>query len=82
MAALTELGHYARVPVTIDVALDCGTRPLSEGLEWTEGTLIRSSRPAGDSVDIHAGGRRIGAGEIVAIEGIMGVRITSLRETA
>jgi flagellar motor switch/type III secretory pathway protein FliN len=82
MTPPTDLGPYSRVPVLIDVALDCGTRELAEVLEWSEGSLIRSVRPAGDSVDIHAGGRLIGSGEIVAIEGIMGVRITSLRDVA
>ncbi len=82
MAQDTDLGHFSKVPVTIDAALDCGALPLGSVLEWTEGSLIRSLRPAGDSVDIRAGGRLIGAGEIVAIEGTMGVRITSLREIA
>jgi flagellar motor switch protein FliN len=80
MAALEELGHFADVPMTIDVALDCGSLPLSRMVQLSAGTVIRSLRPAGDNVDIHAGGALIGYGEVVPLEGTMGVRITGLKE--
>ncbi len=80
MTPLEELGPFDRVPVTVEVALDCGSLPLGEISEWDEGSVIRSARPAGDNLEIRIGGRVVGSGEIVMIEGAVGVRITSLRE--
>ncbi len=82
MPSAMELGALSKVPVTVDVALDCGTYPLGEVSEWTEGSVIRSAHAAGDNLEIRIGGRFVGSGELVPIDGALALRITSLKEHA
>lgn len=67
--------------MTIEAALDCGKLSLQQILDLQEGMIIRSQRPAGDNVDLHVGGRLIGYGEMVVLDGVMGVRITTLKDS-
>lgn len=80
MTPLEQVGRLGSVPLTIDVAIECGTLNVARVLEFELDTVIRSSRPAGDNVDIRVGGRLIAYGEIVALDGMAGVRITQLKE--
>lgn len=79
---LDKAGHLAAVPLPIDVALDCGTLTVESILGLKPGNVVRSLRPAGDNVDIRISGMVVAYGEIVALEGITGVRITRLRENS
>ena len=80
MKPLERARHLAYVPLPIDVALDCGTLTVQSILSLKPGNVLRSQRPAGDNVDIRIGGRVVAFGEIVALEGVTGVRITRLQE--
>lgn len=75
-----KAGHLATVPMPIDVALDCGTLTVERILNLKPGCVIRSLRAAGDNIDVRIGGLVVAYGEIVALEGLTGVRITRLRE--
>jgi hypothetical protein len=44
------------------------------------GSVIGTSRSAGENIDIYIGGVLCGSGEIVVIENNLGVRITDFRE--
>jgi flagellar motor switch/type III secretory pathway protein FliN len=80
MTPLEHTGHLAAVPMPIDVALDCGTLTVERILTLEPGCVIRSLRSAGDNVDIRVSNLVIAYGEIVALEGLTGVRITRFRE--
>lgn len=80
MTPLEQVGRLGAVPLTIDVAIECGTLAVARVLEFEPDKVIRSLRPAGDNVDIHVGGRLVAYGEIVALDGMAGVRITQLKE--
>jgi flagellar motor switch protein FliN/FliY len=54
--------------------------PTRDVLEWDEGSLIETSRSAGENIDIYIGGVLCGSGEIVVIENTLGVRITDFRD--
>jgi flagellar motor switch/type III secretory pathway protein FliN len=82
MTSPADLGAFAKIPLTIDVALDCGTYPLGEVSGWTEGSVIRSAHAAGDNLEIRVGGKLVGSGELVPIEGSLALRITSLKGNA
>lgn len=82
MTPIEKLGALGTIPVHVEVALDCGALPLERILSLQEGSVVPSRRAAGDNVDLHIGGKLIGYGEIVALEGVMGVRITHLKETS
>ena len=77
--AIAPLGE---VPVEIEVELDRRMLTTREVLRLAEGSLIGTSRSAGENIDILAGGSLIGSGEIVIIEENFGVRITDFTEEA
>jgi len=80
MTALKEIGTLAGVPVEIEVELDRQIMRVHEVLQLEEGSMIRTSRSAGENIDIYIGGVLGGSGEIVVIEDTLGVRITDFRD--
>ena len=75
--AIAPLGE---VPVEIEVELDRRMLTTREVLRLATGSLIGTSRSAGENIDIYIGGVLCGSGEIVVIENTLGVRITDFRE--
>jgi flagellar motor switch protein FliN/FliY len=75
--AIAPLGD---VPVEVEVELDRRMLTTREVLRLAEGSLIGTSRSAGENIDIYIGGVLCGSGEIVVIENTLGVRITDFRE--
>jgi flagellar motor switch protein FliN/FliY len=49
-------------------------------LRLDEGSVIETTRSAGENIDIYIGGVLCGSGEIVVIENTLGVRITDFRD--
>ena len=80
MTPLEEIATLADVPVDIEVELDRRVMRVREVLDLGEGSVIRTSRSAGENIDIYIGGVLCGSGEIVVIENVLGVRITDFRE--
>ena len=75
--AIAPLGE---APVEMEVELDRRMLTTREVLRLAEGSLIGTSRSAGENIDIYIGGVLCGSGEIVVIENTLGVRITDFRE--
>jgi flagellar motor switch protein FliN len=75
-----RLAHFADVPVDIQVEMDRRILTMRELLELREGSLIGTTRSAGENIDIYIGGALVGFGEIVVIENMIGVRITDFRD--
>ena len=80
MTPLEEIAPLSDVPVEIEVELDRRMLTTREVLQLAEGSLIGTSRSAGENIDIYIGGVLCGSGEIVVIENALGVRITDFRE--
>jgi len=80
MTALEELGNIAKVPVEIEAVLDSRIMTIAEILELERGSLIRSTRSAGENVQIHIGGAHVADGDIVAMDNLLCVRVTDFRE--
>lgn len=80
MSAFEEIGHLADIPIDLDVELGRKTMNIGSILALMPGQIIRMARSAGENIDILAGGRLIGSGEIVVIEDNLGVRITDFTE--
>ena len=80
MSPQTEIAPLEEVPV--DVEIELGRRVLSmrEVLRLRVGSVITTSRSAGDNIDIYLGGVLCGSGEIVIIENSIGVRITDFKD--
>ena len=75
-----EIAPLAEVPVDIEVELDRRVMSTREVLDWEEGSIIGTSRSAGENIDIYIGGVLCASGEIVVIENALGVRITDFRD--
>lgn len=52
--------------------------PLGKLQDIGQGHVFELERPIGEAVEIHAGGRRIGQGEVVRIDDQIGVRVVRL----
>jgi flagellar motor switch/type III secretory pathway protein FliN len=80
MVSLDQIGDFEKVPMTLEADLDCGTLSMGALLALKTGSIIRSSRPAGDNIDLRVGGKLVGYGEIIANENMMAVRVTNIKE--
>jgi flagellar motor switch protein FliN/FliY len=80
MSPLEEVAPLADVTVEIEVELDRRLMRASEVIDLDTGSVIGTSRSAGENIDIYIGGVLCGSGEIVVIENTLGVRITDFRE--
>jgi flagellar motor switch protein FliN/FliY len=75
-----EIAPLGEIPVEVEVELDRRLMTTREVLRLTEGSVIPTSRSAGENIDIYIGGVLCGTGEIVVIENALGVRITDFRD--
>jgi flagellar motor switch protein FliN/FliY len=75
-----EIAPLGDVPVEIEVELDRRVMTTREVLRLEEGSVIETTRSAGENIDIYIGGVLCGSGEMVVIENKLGVRITDFRE--
>ena len=75
-----EIAVLGEVPVEIEIELDRKVMTTREVLRLDEGSIITTSRSAGENIDIYIGGVLSASGEIVLIENTLGVRITDFRD--
>jgi flagellar motor switch protein FliN/FliY len=75
-----EIAALGEVPVEIEIELDRRVMRTSDVLRLDEGSIIGTTRSAGENIDIYIGGVLCGSGEIVVIENTLGVRITDFRD--
>jgi len=80
MTPQEEIAPLGDVPVEIEVELDRRIMTARELLCLAEGSVIETTRSAGENIDIYVAGVLCGSGEIVAVENALGVRITDFRE--
>lgn len=75
-----EIAALGDVPVEIEIELDRKILRARDVLRLEEGSVIATTRSAGENIDIYIGGVLCGSGEIVVIENTLGVRITDFRD--
>jgi flagellar motor switch protein FliN/FliY len=80
MTPQEEIAPLGDVKVEIEVELDRRVMSASDVLDLEEGSVIGTTRSAGENIDIYIGGVLCGSGEIVVIENTLGVRITDFRD--
>ena len=80
MSPQEEIAPLGEVPMEIEVELDRLVMATREVLQLEEGSVIGTSRSAGENIDLYVGGVLCGSGEIVVIENALGVRITDFRD--
>jgi flagellar motor switch/type III secretory pathway protein FliN len=87
MAATVAIGYSARSMAQLDdahveLSVGLGTTQLSlrQVVELAVGQVVPLGRPLAGPFEIRAAGKLVGKGELVDVEGELGVRITSLEE--
>jgi flagellar motor switch protein FliN/FliY len=80
MTPQEEIASLGDVPIEIDIELDRRIMGTREVLQLDEGSVIPTTRSAGENIDIYIGGVLCGSGEVVVIENALGVRITDFRD--
>ena len=75
-----EIAPLGEVPVDIEIELDRLVMTTREFLRLDAGSVIGTTRSAGENIDIYIGGVLCGSGEVVVIENTLGVRITDFRD--
>ena len=72
----TKTSRTEMLPLRIELGRT--QMPRQDALQLRSGAVVPLDNPAADPVDIYAAGRLIARGEVLAIEGKVGVRITEL----
>jgi flagellar motor switch protein FliN/FliY len=80
-ARTDQLGRLAEVTLDVSVELGRASLPVRELLALDEGGVIRLDHPLGEPVDLLVNGLRTARGEVVVVDGRLGLRITELVES-
>ena len=73
-----NIGLIMDVPLEVTVELGRTTKPISEILDFTPGTILELDKIAGEPVDVLVNGKLVAKGEVVVIEESFGVRVTEI----
>ena len=66
------------VPVRLSVVLGRTKMPVSNLLKMDVGTVVELDRQVGEAIDIYVNERLVARGEIVLVEGRLGVTMTEI----
>jgi type III secretion protein Q len=70
---------FGQLPIILHVILGEKEMTLAEARSLARGSILELERGKSDAVDLAVNGRRLGKGELVEVEGKLGVRILSWR---
>jgi flagellar motor switch protein FliN/FliY len=70
------------VPVRMSVVLGRARMPVSSLLKLDVGTVIELDRQVGEAIEIYVNNRLVARGEIVLVEGRLGVTMTEIIKAA
>lgn len=70
------------VPVRLSVVLGRTKMPVSKLLKMEVGTVVELDRQVGEAIDIYVNDRLVARGEIVLVEGRLGVTMTEIVKAA
>jgi len=65
-----------KLPVSIELGRT--TQPISEILQWGQGSIVELDKLAGEPVNLLVNNRLVAKGEVVVVDENFGLRITSL----
>jgi len=70
-----QLARLLDLPFTVEATLPGPTLRVGQLLNLKAGSIIHTTHPAGESVDIFAGSAYIGSGELNTVNGAPAVRV-------
>lgn len=77
-AARPSLAPLFDIPVTVEAVLGSATLTVDELLGLAAGSVIEVDRRVGDPIDLIVGGRLLARGELVLIDGALGLTLTEI----
>jgi flagellar motor switch/type III secretory pathway protein FliN len=80
MTKLSELEHVLDIPVKFEAVLQGTALRVGDLLALAEGSLVKTGRPAGETVEVFAAGALIGFAELVDADGRRAVRMVRFHE--
>ncbi len=75
---LQQLLGIGDLTLNVEAELDQTELSFLDVSRWTPGTIVALPSSAGETISIYAGGVRIGAGEVLVIDGVLSVRVSDL----
>jgi flagellar motor switch/type III secretory pathway protein FliN len=75
----TDLSRFMEVPLEVEALVEGPRLRVRELLALRVGSVIETSRPAGENVDVVAGKSPLGVGELTASRGKAVVRVLRFR---
>lgn len=72
--------HMDDVPLVLRAVLRCRDLTIGDLLALDEGTVVRTTRAAGDNVDLCVGDKQIADAELIVIENRLALRISEFSE--
>ena len=82
MADKAGLEPYIDIPFPIEAVVAGPRLKVKALMGLTTGSIIATSVPAGDNVEVRAGGSAVGVGELAAPSGRLIVRLVTLKGKA
>lgn len=73
-----DLGAVFDVPVKVKAVLGGARVPVGELISMRSGSVLELDRRVGEPVDVYVNGRLIARGELVLIDGLLGVTLTEI----
>ena len=80
MSPADDIRHFEDVPLMVEVRVPCETLSISALLALEPGTVVRTKRAAGESVDISVSDQCIASAELVVIENTLAIRLSDFSE--
>jgi len=74
----SDLEAVFDVPVRLSVVLGRTKMPVAKLLQMDIGTVVELDRQVGEAIDIYVNDRLVARGEIVLVEGRLGVTMTEI----
>lgn len=75
---IDEMEAVLDVPVKVKAVLGGARVPVGELIQMRSGSVLELDRRVGEPVDVHVNGRMIARGELVLIDGLLGVTLTEI----
>ena len=74
----TELEALLGVKVEISAVLGTATMPIAQILKLGRGAVVELNRKVDEDIEVHANNRQVAHGEVVVIDGNLGVNLTKI----
>ena len=74
----TELEALLDVKVEISAVLGTATMPIAQILKLGRGAVVELNRKVDEDIEVHANNRQVAHGEVVVIDGNLGVNLTKI----